>query len=76
MKYRIGLMVAAALALCACGNQGQAQSKAGEGNAQPAAEAAKPAATKSVVVYYSQTGTTKKLAGVNTHFVTDGYLSD
>lgn len=64
MKYRISLMVAAALALCACGNQGQAQSKAGEGNAQPAAEAAKPAASKSVVVYYSQTGTTKKLAGV------------
>lgn len=64
MKYRIGLMVAAAFALCACGNQGQAQSKAGEGDAQPAAEAAKPAASKSVVVYYSQTGTTKKLAGV------------
>lgn len=62
MKYGIGLMVAAAFALCAC-NQGQEQSKAGEKSAQ-AAEAAKPAASKSVVVYYSQTGTTKKLAGV------------
>ena len=61
MNCKFGIVVAAAaLALCACGNQEQAQSKVGEKTAQP--EAAAPQASKSLVVYYSQTGATKKLA--------------
>lgn len=48
-------------ALTAC-NQENAQSKAGEKTAQP--EAAAPQASKSLVVYYSQNGATKKLAEI------------
>ena len=63
MNCKFGIVVAAAaLALCACGNQEQAQSKVGEKTAQP--EAAAPQASKSLVVYYSQTGATKKLAEI------------
>lgn len=63
MNCKFGIVVAAAaLALCACGNQEQARSKAGEKTAQP--EAAAPQASKSLVVYYSQTGATKKLAEI------------
>ena len=64
MNCKFGIAVAAvALALCACGNQEQVQSKAGEKGAQP--EAAIPqAASKSLVVYYSQNGATKKLAEI------------
>ena len=54
--------VAVSAMFVACNDQAEekAQSKA-----QPAAEtAAQPAVSKSVVVYFSQTGTTKKLAGV------------
>ena len=58
MNCKFGIVIAAAaLALCACGNQEQSK-------AEPAAEAAKPAASKSLVVYYSQTGATKKLAEI------------
>ena len=48
-------------ALTAC-NQENAQSKAGEKAAQ--SEAAAPQASKSLVVYYSQNGATKKLAEI------------
>ena len=54
--------VAVSAMFVACNDRAEekAQSKA-----QPAAETvAQPAASKSVVVYFSQTGTTKKLAGV------------
>ena len=54
--------VAVSTMFVACNDRAEekAQSKA-----QPAAEtAAQPAVSKSVVVYFSQTGTTKKLAGV------------
>ena len=54
--------VAVSAMFVACNDRAEekAQSKA-----QPAAEtAAQPAVSKSVVVYFSQTGTTKKLAGV------------
>ncbi len=63
MKKKFGLiLVAAAMcALTAC-NQENAQSKAGEKTAQP--EAAAPQASKSLVVYYSQNGATKKLAEI------------
>ena len=63
MKKKFGLiLVAAAMcALTAC-NQENAQSKAGEKAAQP--EAAAPQASKSLVVYYSQNGATKKLAEI------------
>ena len=58
MNCKFGIVVAAAaLALCACRNQEQSK-------AEPAAEAAKPAVSKSLVVYYSQTGATKKLAEI------------
>lgn len=64
MNCKFGIVVAAAaLALCACGNQEQAQSKVGEKAAQPEAVAPQ-AASKSLVVYYSQTGATKKLAEI------------
>ena len=64
MNCKFGIVVAAAaLALCACGNQEQAQFKAGEKAAQPEAVAPQ-AASKSLVVYYSQTGATKKLAEI------------
>ena len=61
MKKKFGLILAAVAmcALIAC-NQENAQSKAGEKAAQP--EAAAPQASKSLVVYYSQNGATKKLA--------------
>lgn len=63
MNCKFGIVVAAAaLALCACGNQEQARSKAGDKTAQP--EAAAPQTSKSLVVYYSQTGATKKLAEI------------
>ena len=63
MKKKFGLiLVAAAMcALTAC-NQENAQSKAGEKAAQ--SEAAAPQASKSLVVYYSQNGATKKLAEI------------
>ena len=64
MNCKFGIAVAAvALALCACGNQEQVQSKAGEKSAQPEV-AAPQASSKSLVVYYSQTGATKKLAEI------------
>ena len=49
-----------ALALCACGNQESTQNKT---SAKPAEQAAEqPAPSKSLVVFYSQTGSTKKVA--------------
>ena len=64
MNCKFGIAVAAvALALCACGNQEQVQSKAGEKSAQPEV-AAPQASSKSLVVYYSQNGATKKLAEI------------
>ena len=64
MNRKFGLVLATAMsfALCACGGQESAQSKAGEKGAQP--EAVAPQASKSLVVYYSQTGATKKLAEI------------
>ena len=51
-----------ALALCACGNQEAAQNKT---SAKPAEQTAEqPAPSKSLVVFYSQTGSTKKVADV------------
>lgn len=64
MKKKLGLILAA-VAMCAftaC-NQESAQSKTGEKGAQPEA-AAPQASSKSLVVYYSQTGATKKLAEI------------
>lgn len=64
MKKKLGLILAAA-AMCAftaC-NQESAQPKTGEKGAQPEA-AAPQASSKSLVVYYSQTGATKKLAEI------------
>ena len=49
-----------ALALCACGSQESTQNKT---SAKPAEQAAEqPAPSKSLVVFYSQTGSTKKVA--------------
>ena len=49
-----------ALALCACGNQESTQNKT---SAKPTEQAAEqPAPSKSLVVFYSQTGSTKKVA--------------
>lgn len=64
MKKKFGLiLVATAMcALTACGLQENAQTKTGEKAAQP--EAAAPQASKSLVVYYSQNGATKKLAEI------------
>ena len=64
MNYKFGLVLAAAMAfaLSAC-NQESAQTKTGEKSAQPEAAAPQPA-LKSLVVYYSQTGATKKLAEI------------
>jgi flavodoxin len=45
----------------ACNGQESAQSKTGEKNVQPAAQ---PAATKSLVIFYSQNGATKKVAEI------------
>lgn len=64
MRKKFGLILAAA-AMCAftaC-NQESAQSKTGEKGAQPEA-AAPQASSKSLVVYYSQNGATKKLAEI------------
>lgn len=49
-----------ALALCACGNQESTQNKTTAKTAEQAAE--QPAPSKSLVVFYSQTGSTKKVA--------------
>ena len=64
MKKKFGLiLVAAAMCAFTACNQESAQSKTGEKGAQP--EAAVPqASSKSLVVYYSQTGATKKLAEI------------
>ena len=64
MKKKVGLILAA-VAMCAftaC-NQENAQSKTGEKGAQPEV-AAPQASSKSLVVYYSQNGATKKLAEI------------
>ena len=56
-----GLAAVAALALCAC-NEQKTEKAAAE---QPAEQAvAQPAPSKSLVVFYSQTGSTKKVADV------------
>lgn len=64
MRKKFGLILVAATmcAFTAC-NQESAQSKTGEKGAQPEA-AAPQASSKSLVVYYSQTGATKKLAEI------------
>ena len=53
-----------ALALCACGNQEADQNKTNAKTEEQAAEQApeQPAPSKSLVVFYSQTGSTKKVA--------------
>ncbi|MBR2057536.1 flavodoxin [Fibrobacter sp.] len=61
-KFGLILVAAAMCAFTAC-NQESAQSKTGEKGAQPEA-AAPQASSKSLVVYYSQTGATKKLAEI------------
>lgn len=64
MRKKFGLILVA-VAMCAftaC-NQESAQSKTGEKGAQPEA-AAPQASSKSLVVYYSQNGATKKLAEI------------
>ncbi len=61
-KFGLILVAAAMCAFTAC-NQESAQSKTGEKAAQPEA-AAPQASSKSLVVYYSQTGATKKLAEI------------
>lgn len=64
MRKKFGLILVA-VAMCAftaC-NQESAQSKTGEKGAQPEV-AAPQASSKSLVVYYSQTGATKKLAEI------------
>lgn len=53
--------VAASTLFLACNGQESAQSKTGEKNVQPAAQ---PAATKSLVIFYSQNGATKKVAEI------------
>lgn len=64
MKKKAGLiLVAAAMCAFTACNQESAQSKTGEKGAQPEA-AAPQASSKSLVVYYSQTGATKKLAEI------------
>ena len=51
-----------ALALCACGNQESTQNKTSAKPAEKAAE--QPAPSKSLVVFYSQNGATKTVAGI------------
>jgi flavodoxin len=64
MKKKFGLiLVAAAMCAFTACNQESAQSKTGEKGAQPEAVAPQ-ASSKSLVVYYSQTGATKKLAEI------------
>ena len=61
-----GLAAIAALALCACGNQEPAQNKTSAKPAEQAAQqtAEQAAPSKSLVVFYSQNGSTKKVADV------------
>lgn len=61
-KFGLILVAAAMCAFIAC-NQESAQSKTGEKGVQPEAVAPQ-ASSKSLVVYYSQTGATKKLAEI------------
>lgn len=61
-KFGLILVAAAMCAFTAC-NQESAQSKTGEKGVQPEAVAPQ-ASSKSLVVYYSQTGATKKLAEI------------
>ncbi len=61
-KFGLILVAAAMCAFTAC-NQESAQSKTGEKGVQPEA-AAPQASSKSLVVYYSQNGATKKLAEI------------
>ena len=64
MRKKVGLiLVAAAMCAFTACNQESAQSKTGEKGALPEA-AAPQASSKSLVVYYSQTGATKKLAEI------------
>ena len=64
MKKKFGLiLVAAAMCAFTACNQESAQSKTGEKGVQPEAVAPQ-ASSKSLVVYYSQTGATKKLAEI------------
>ena len=61
-KFGLILVAAAMCAFTAC-NQESAQSKTGEKGVEPEA-AAPQASSKSLVVYYSQNGATKKLAEI------------
>lgn len=62
LKFFAAVSVVATSALfLACNGQESAQSKTGEKNVQPAAQ---PAATKSLVIFYSQNGATKKVAEI------------
>ena len=63
VKSLLKIAAAASVALCACSVPEQSKQDANK-SAEKAAEAAAPQATKSLVVYYSQTGATKKLAGI------------
>lgn len=64
MRKKVGLiLVAAAMCAFTACNQESAQSKTGEKGVQPEAVAPQ-ASSKSLVVYYSQTGATKKLAEI------------
>ena len=58
----VAALFAGAVALAGC-NEDSAQKQQSK-PAENAVESAAPQATKSVIVYYSQTGTTKKLAGI------------
>jgi len=58
----VAALFAGAVALAGC-NEDSAQKQLSK-PAENAVESAAPQATKSVIVYYSQTGTTKKLAGI------------
>ena len=64
LKYvlSVAALFAGAVALIGC-NEESAQKQQSK-PAENAVESAAPQTTKSVVVYYSQTGTTKKLAGI------------
>ena len=66
LKFFAAVSVVATSALfLACNGQESAQSKPGEKNVQPAAQPAEqPVATKSLVIFYSQNGATKKVAEI------------
>ena len=66
LKFFAAVSVVATSALfLACNGQESAQSKTGEKNVQPAAQPAEqPVATKSLVIFYSQNGATKKVAEI------------